>query len=133
MSTFETLYAYPTGRTSRADFLRGLLPLLAAAAFYALLVKVGRNGEWVMVMFLFPGSVLLARRLHDLGQTAWLLLAPGALAVAAIWMHMANKTNPPLEPAVALAAAIVIAGFFVWGLAANGQADANRYGPPPPA
>ncbi len=122
--TFETSYVYPNGRTSRGDFLRALLPFLAAAAFYALLVKVGRNGEWVMVMFLFPGAVLLARRLHDLGQTAWLLLAPGALAVTAIWMHMANKTNPPSQPAVALTAAVVIAGFFVWGLLGKGKAEA---------
>lgn len=126
--SFETLYVYPNGRTSRADFLRGLLPLLAAAAFYALVVKAGRNGEWVLITLLFPAAVLLARRLHDLGQTAWLLLLPGALAVAAIWLHMANPTDPPLEPAAALAATVIGAGFVLWSLVGKGQAAANRFG-----
>jgi uncharacterized membrane protein YhaH (DUF805 family) len=125
--SFETLYANPTGRTSRADFVGALITLLAAAAFYVLLVKAGRNGEWVLVTLLFPAMVLHARRLHDLGQTAWLLLVPGALIAAAVALHMTGR-KPELQPAVALAALVVSAGFVVWGLVGEGQGDANRFG-----
>jgi uncharacterized membrane protein YhaH (DUF805 family) len=125
---YESLFANPSGRTSRGDFVSGLIPLLAAAAFYFFLVK-GRNGEWVLVTLLLPAAVLHARRLHDMGQTAWLLLIPGALDATAIWLLMAGL-NPEIRPAVNLAAFVVSAGFVVWGLVGKGQARANRFGEP---
>ena len=126
--SYEDLFAYPNGRTSRGAFVGALVPLLAATAFYFFLVK-GRNGEWVLVTLLFPGTVLLARRLHDMGQSAWLLLIPNALNVTGIWLHM-YRHNSELQPAVTLAALVVSAGFFVWGVAGKGQAQANRFGEP---
>jgi uncharacterized membrane protein YhaH (DUF805 family) len=125
---FEALFANPNGRTSRGDFVGALIPLLAAAAFYFFLVK-GRNGEWVLVTLLFPAAVLHARRLHDMGQTAWLLLIPGVLNIAAIWLHMGSG-NPELQPRLTLAALVVSAGFVVWGLVGKGQVQANRFGQP---
>ncbi len=126
--SYETLFANPSGRTSRGAFLGALIPLLAAAALYYFLVK-GRNGEWVLVTLLFPAAVLQARRLHDLGQTAWLLLIPGALDATAIGLHMARR-QPELPPALTWAALAVSAGFVVWGLVGKGQAHANRFGEP---
>lgn len=126
--SYEALFANPNGRTSRGDFLRGLLPLLAVAAFYFVLVR-NRNGDWVLVTLLFPAMVLLARRLHDMGQTAWLLLIPGALDAAAIWMYMAGRSHE-LQPAMCLAAVAASVGFIVWGLIGKGQAQANRHGEP---
>ena len=126
--SFITLYARPDGRTARGPFVGALLTLLAAAAFYALLVK-GRNGEWCLAVLVFPGIVLHARRLHDMGQTAWLLLAPGALLVAAIWLHMYGH-DAALAGPVTVAALAVSAGFALWGLVGKGQAEANRFGEP---
>lgn len=126
--TYETLFANPNGRTSRGDFVGALIPLLATAALYFFLVK-NRNGDWVLVTLLFPAAVLHARRLHDMGQTAWLLIIPGVLDATAIWLHMAGR-NPEFRPAVTLAALIVSAGFVVWGLIGKGQAQANRFGEP---
>ena len=126
---FESLYVNPLGRTSRAEFTGGLIPLLAAAAFYHFLARVGLNGEWVLVTLFFPAFVLHARRLHDMGQTAWLLAAPLAISALAIGLHWTHR-KPELYPAVALAAAAVCVGFIVWGLVGEGQDEANRFGEP---
>lgn len=130
-ANYEAFFANPNGRTSRAGFMRALVPLLAVAALYFFLVR-NRNGEWVLVTLLFPAMVLNARRLHDMGQTAWLLLIPGAIDATAIWLHMSGR-SPALQPDINWAALIVSAGFLVWGLLGNGQAQANRFGEPAPA
>ena len=127
-ASYEDLFAHPKGRTSRGAFLGALIPLLAAAALYFFLVK-GRNGEWVLVTLLFPATVLHARRLHDMGHTAWLLLIPTALNVTALWLHL-YRHHPPLQPATTWAALVVSVGFLVWGMAGKGQAQANRFGAP---
>ncbi len=126
--SYESLFANPSGRTSRGDFIGALITLLAAAAFYFFLVK-NRNGEWVLVTLLYPAAVLHARRLHDMGQTAWLLLIPGVLDVAAISLHMGHR-SPELQPTATLAALVVSAGFVLWGLVGKGQRQANRFGEP---
>jgi uncharacterized membrane protein YhaH (DUF805 family) len=126
--SYEAFFANPNGRTSRGGFVRALVPLLAVAALYFFLVK-GRNGEWVLVTLLFPAAVLQARRLHDMGHTAWLLLIPGVLDILAIWLHLYSR-GPELRPEMNLAALVVSAGFAVWGLVGKGQAQGNRFGQP---
>jgi uncharacterized membrane protein YhaH (DUF805 family) len=116
---FETLFVNPLGRTARGPYIGALIPLLAAAAFYYFLVK-GVNGQDCLVVLAFPAVVLHARRLHDMGKTAWLLLAPVALAVAALWLHL-TRPGDPLETPVTLAAIVVSAGFVLWGLVGKGR------------
>jgi len=125
--SFENTFVNPKGRTSRGAFIPALIIVLAAAAFYHFLAKAGRNGEWVLLTLLLPALVLHARRLHDMGQTAWLLLAPGGLIVAAAWLHMSGQDGQ-LQTGLALAAAVVSAGFVIWGCVGKGQAEANRFG-----
>ena len=84
---FDTLFVSPAGRTARAEFVGALVTLLAAFAFYYFLVP-GRNSQWVQLVFLFPAVVLLARRLHDMGRTAWPLVVPAALIVAMAWLYL---------------------------------------------
>ena len=127
--SFEDTFANPKGRTSRGAFIVALIVLAAAAAFYFFLVKAGRNGDWVLVTLLFPALMLHARRLHDMGQTAWLLLAPGGLIVAGVWLHMSDQ-GAQYENAVTLAALAVSAAFALWGCIGKGQAEANRFGEP---
>ncbi len=126
--SYESLFANPSGRTPRSAFVGALITLLAVAALYFFMVR-NRNGEWVLVTLLYPAAVLHARRLHDMGQTAWLLLIPGAIDVAAIWLHM-GSVKLALQPTLAWAAVIVSAGFVVWGLVGKGQPQANRFGEP---
>ena len=125
---FEAVFANAMGRTPRGQFVGALITLLAAAAFYFVLVK-GRNGECCLAVLAFPAVVLHARRLHDMGRTAWLLLAPGALAAGAIWLR-ASGQGGQVFTAVTVAALAVAAGFALWGLVGKGQPEANRFGEP---
>jgi uncharacterized membrane protein YhaH (DUF805 family) len=130
-SNYNALYVYPAGRTSQKAYIPAILLVVAAAAFYKLVANAGLNGEWVMTTLLFPGFVLVARRLHDMGQNAWLLLIPGALDAAALGMHYADalKLRAGAPPAVLVWAAIVVtAAFVLWGMVGKGQGEANRYG-----
>jgi uncharacterized membrane protein YhaH (DUF805 family) len=126
---FDSLYANPMGRTSRTQFTGALIPLLAAAAFYHFLAHVGLNGEWVLVTLFYPGVVLHARRLHDMGQSAFLLLIPGAIDAVAIALHWTHR-QPDLQPSIALAGLVVTVGVMIWCLVGKGQAEANKFGEP---
>ena len=127
---FDTLFVSSAGRTARNHFIGALVTLLAVFAFYYFLVP-GRNSQWVQLVLLFPAIVLHARRLHDMGRSAWLLVVPAALIVGNAWLYL-------FEPGVAskgivtAAAVVASAGFIVWGLIGKSQAETNRYGSPAP-
>jgi uncharacterized membrane protein YhaH (DUF805 family) len=127
---FDSLFVNPNGRTSRGEFVVALVLLLVVIAFYAFLVR-GRTAQWCLVVTLFPAIVLHARRLHDMGYTGWLLLAPVLLMLAtfAVWLGLVDFGASPNRtvPVIALA---VCAGFALWGCLGKGQADGNRFGPP---
>ncbi len=127
---FESLFVNPNGRTSRGQFVPALITLLAVVTFYAFLVT-GRSALWSLLVLLFPAVILHARRLHDMGHTAWLLLAPGVLMVAAfaIWLRIVSL-GAQFDAAVPLTALTTSAGFAVWGCIRRGQVEANRFGAP---
>jgi uncharacterized membrane protein YhaH (DUF805 family)/uncharacterized membrane protein YphA (DoxX/SURF4 family) len=129
-TSFDFLYVKPNGRTSRGQFVGALVTLLVVAAFYTFVVK-GLTAHWCLLMLVFPGIVLHARRLHDMGHNAWLVLVPAVLTVAAFaeWLHLVS-VSPPLNTALPWAAAVVTAGFTLWGCVGSGQAEANRFGTP---
>jgi uncharacterized membrane protein YhaH (DUF805 family) len=132
--SFEQTYVYPGGRTSRNAYIIALVIALAVLGFYWVVSQKGLNGQWVRTTLLFPGFMLMARRLHDMGQTALLLLIPLALDVAAIGWHYANalKLHEGTPPqALVWTAVAVSAAFAVWGLIGKGQAEANRFGAAP--
>lgn len=126
--SFDTVFVNPAGRTARGPFIAALIVLLAVAAFYAFVVT-GRTAEFCLVVLIFPFIVLHARRLHDMGLTAWLLLAPGALMVATAWLRLYDADSQFLTP-VSVIALVVSAGFVLWGVVGKGQAGANRFGEP---
>jgi uncharacterized membrane protein YhaH (DUF805 family) len=128
-TSWNQTFAWATGRTSQMNYVKALLVLALAAAFYTFLAKTGRNGEWVLATLLYPGFVLVAGRLHDMGQTAWLLLAPGLLDAIALWLHFFDPSASLTQP-VGVAAYVVSVAFLVWGLALKGQPAANRFGDP---
>jgi uncharacterized membrane protein YhaH (DUF805 family) len=129
---FDLQFVNPNGRTSRAQFVPAVIVLVAVVVFYAYLVT-GRTAMWCMVVLLYPGIVLHARRLHDMGYTAWLLLVPGALMVAAfaIWLQIFSL-GAQLDAMVPMIALAVCAAFALWGCIGKSQADANRFGQPVP-
>lgn len=127
---FESVFVNPNGRTSRSQFVPALITLIAVVLFYALLVT-GRTAQWCLLVLVFPGVILHARRLHDMGHTAWLLLAPAVLMLAAfaIWLQIFSL-GAPLDAAVPPIALVVCAGFALWGCIGSGQTGANRFGAP---
>jgi uncharacterized membrane protein YhaH (DUF805 family) len=129
-SSFDSVFVSPKGRASRGQFLPALITLVAVVLFYAFLVT-GRTAQWCLLMLLFPGVILHARRLHDMGHSAWLLAVPAVLMVAAfaIWLHILSL-GTQLDAAVPVVALVVSAGFALWGCIGRGQVEANRFGAP---
>jgi uncharacterized membrane protein YhaH (DUF805 family) len=129
-SSFDSLFTHPNGRTSRAQFVPALITLVAVTVFYKILVP-GRSGQWSMLVLVYPAVMLHARRLHDMGRTAWPLAVPAVLTVAAfaIWLHLVSF-GAQLDTLVPWAAFVVFAGFVVWGCIGMGQAESNRFGAP---
>ena len=127
---FDTLFVNWAGRTARNQYIGALITVLAALAFYYFRVP-GRNSEWVQLVFLYPAAVLVARRLHDMGRTGWLMLVPAALTVVAMGIWAKRITlGTQLDIVVPLAALVVFLGFALWGCIARGQAETNTFGPP---
>jgi len=131
--SWDCLFVNPKGRTSRAHFTAALITFLAVVAFYVWLAvgPTGRNAQWCLLTLLFPGVILHARRLHDMGHSAWLLLAPAVLMLAlfGIWLGFASF-GAQWDAAVPRIAIAVSAGFALWGCIGAGQAATNRFGAP---
>jgi uncharacterized membrane protein YhaH (DUF805 family) len=111
---FDTLFIFANGRTARNEYIGALITLLAAVAFYYFLPS-GDTGWWALLVMVYPGFVLHARRLRDMGQPVWLPVIPAALIIAGFWF---DKTAPGSSTwsMVALAALVVSAAVVVWGL-----------------
>lgn len=120
--TYDSLFVDPRGRTSRGQFLPALLVLVAVVLFYALLVT-GRTATFCVLVLMYPGLVLHARRLHDMGRSAWLLILPGLLLLAAfaIWLGYASF-GARLDAALPLVALLVAAAFALWGAVGKSRA-----------
>jgi len=129
-SSFDVLFVKLNGRTSRNQFAAAAVTLVAVIVFYAYLVP-GRSGQWSLLVLVFPGVVLLARRLHDMGRSAWPLVAPAVLTVAAfaIWLRLVSF-GAQLDTIIPWAAFVACVGFALWGCVGAGQAEANRFGAP---
>jgi uncharacterized membrane protein YhaH (DUF805 family) len=111
---FETLFVNPNGRTVRTEYVPALLTVLATIAFFTFVVP-GRTSQFCMLVLLYPVTVLLARRLRDMGYSVWLLLVPLALMLVAfgIWLGYVSlgEAVDDALPSVALAVSAV---FLLW-------------------
>ncbi|HEY6458063.1 MAG TPA: DUF805 domain-containing protein [Steroidobacteraceae bacterium] len=130
VTTWDSLFVHSKGRTARGHFAAALIPLAIVVWWYA---QASPNvyPQWSLLVLLFPTIVLLARRLHDMGHSGWLLLIPAVLTVAAmaVWDHRLDL-GARLNADVPLAALIVFVGFALWGCIGKGKAEANAFGPP---
>jgi uncharacterized membrane protein YhaH (DUF805 family) len=128
---YEDVFVNAGGRTSRVHFIAGLVVLLIVVALYAQFIK-GRSGQWSLLVLLYPAVVLHARRLHDMGKTALLLLVPGVLIAASIVLRMVSLGSQ-IEVAATCAALVLSAAVSLWCLVGKGQDEANKFGEPVPA
>ena len=122
--TFDSLYVFANGRTSRKHFMAAVIPLAIAVWEYAR-TGPGPYNSWMILVLLYPAVVLYARRLHDMGHSAWPLIAPAGLTVIAmgIWARLLDF-GAQLNFAVPAAALAVVLGFTVWGCIDKGTAEA---------
>ena len=125
---YDAVFVNPKGRTSRGPFIAALVVLAAVSAFYAVVLRGLEGGGWILVPLLFPAFVLHGRRLHDLGQTAWLAALPLGLVAVAIWPHTGGRGA--WEAPLVVVAILGYAGFALWCCLGKGQTQANRFGAP---
>jgi uncharacterized membrane protein YhaH (DUF805 family) len=126
---YESLFVDAGGRTARGLFIGALIPLLLAGAFYHLWV-FGKPGQFAGLLLFFPAFVLHARRLHDMGRSAWPLALPVAAVAAAAWFHILRPEEAAAGRPVIYSAIAICAVFTLWGLIGAGEAGTNRYGEP---
>ncbi len=122
--SFESLYIDPRGRAARASFIGALIILALVAAFYAVLVG-GVSGAWCLVMLIYPFTILSAKRLHDMGQSGWLMILPAALLITTAYFYLYDAHSALMTP-VSLAAAVVSGGFALWGLIGKSKAEGEE-------
>jgi uncharacterized membrane protein YhaH (DUF805 family)/uncharacterized membrane protein YphA (DoxX/SURF4 family) len=129
-TSWNTLFVYSNGRTSRSHFLAALVPLAVIVLSYTY-SGANQYAPWAVLVLLYPAVVLHVRRLHDMGRTGWLMLVPAALTVVAmgIWAKRISL-GTQLDVVVPLAALVVFLAFALWGCIARGQAETNTFGPP---
>lgn len=127
---WDSLFVHPKGRTSRGQFTAALISLAFVVWCYA---GSGPNmyAPWGLLVLVYPAIVLHARRMHDMGRSGWLLLAPALLTVVAmaIWARRISLGSQ-LDSAVPVAALVVFVGFAVWCCIRKGQTEVNSFGPP---
>lgn len=82
-------WLWPSGRTSRGRFLVAFVLLLLAG--YVLVSGVDATlgelaGTLLVAILTWLGVCLAGRRLHDIGRSAWWLLAFFVPVVGALWL-----------------------------------------------
>ena len=120
--TFDSLYVFGNGRTSRKHFMAAVIPLAIAVWDYTH-SGPGPWNSWMVLVLLYPAVVLYTRRLHDMGHSGWPLIVPAGLTVVAmaIWARLLDF-GVQLNLAVPVIALAVFIGFTVWGCIDKGKA-----------
>jgi uncharacterized membrane protein YhaH (DUF805 family) len=138
---WKTLFLSAEGRIGRRDFWIGFLMLLAASIVVNLIPLIGGV---IGLLLIWPQICLHAKRLHDMGRTAWLLLIPGALSVAstivltvlgvvAAFSGDVGAISAAAYGMIGLVVAVVMVvglAFLFWVGLTPSEPGENRFGPP---
>ena len=150
---WPTLFLTFDGRIRRQDFWVGWLIVLAASVVLGFIPILG---QLFHIFAFYVGVCLYSKRLHDMGRSAFLQLAPIAVTLLCFIIGIALFGASLLSAAAALATASLGAGalaflfggmggllmimsvagliniaFLIWIGVTPGQAGANAYGPDP--
>jgi uncharacterized membrane protein YhaH (DUF805 family) len=145
---WKTLFLSADGRIDKRDFWIGFAILFVAGLVLGMIPVLGL----ISILLIYPWVCVYAKRLHDFGRSAWLILAPVAvtavLMIAAIALGgmammgagLANNETAMAGSALAMGGAIagvallsflIWIGFALWVGLTNGDPAENRFGPPP--
>jgi uncharacterized membrane protein YhaH (DUF805 family)/uncharacterized membrane protein YphA (DoxX/SURF4 family) len=114
-SVFDSMFVGANGRTSRDEFIPALITLLAVVVFYAFIVK-GRTAQFCLLVLLYPAIMLHARRLQDMGHSAWLLAIPAVLMIGAFAIRLKYVSpDAAIASGLPLVALAVSGAFALWG------------------
>jgi uncharacterized membrane protein YhaH (DUF805 family) len=140
-----SLFLSTRGRIRRRDFWIGFAIVMAISILCNLIAVVG---PFLGLATIWPMVAIHAKRLHDMGRTAWLLLAPAAVSFATMAVTFLARpagVEAPgvITPALATAAQgmglgltvtafclLIEVAFLLWVGLTPGQPDDNRYGAP---
>lgn len=144
---WRTLFLTTDGRIGRRDFWIGIAIIFGIAVVAGWIPVLG---QLIALALIYPSICLQAKRLHDMGKTAWLMLVPMGVgmvcsAVAAAMGGMAAIGLGAGGEAAAAGAAmagvgaflvlilavVVSFGFLLWVGLSSGDPGENRFGPPP--
>ena len=150
---WQTLLLSPEGRMSQGSFWLCAL-ILFVAWVLSHLFHVFAPIIWLLLLYMW--ICVYAKRLHDFGRSAWLILLPAVVGMGAVFMGllfgglsaigaivaMATHGGEPSAWAAMFAglgimlAFLAVAGvakviFLLWVGLSPGDPGDNRYGPPP--
>jgi uncharacterized membrane protein YhaH (DUF805 family) len=134
------------GRIGRKPFWTAFVLVMLASLCLNFIPMVG---PVLGLVTLWPQVAIHAKRLHDMGWSAWIMLAPASVSIAAALATLAvgpRKVEAPgvITPALAtlveslggvmavtLISLAVELGFLLWVGLTPGKRDANRFGVAP--
>ncbi len=150
---WQSLFLSPDGRIKRQDFWIGWAILVGVSVVFGFVPIIG---QLVHLFAIYVMVCLYAKRLHDMGRSAWLQLAPWGIGILALIVGFALFGTAMISAALAMRDASPGAGglavllgslggfmmvlslaglvhllFFIWVGATPGQVGENAYGPDP--
>ena len=112
----------PSGRIPRREFWPGFAVVMVASV---VLNFIPLLGQLLGLVMLWPQFCIHAKRLHDLGKSALLMLIPLAVTIAAGVLSLVSDR-------LSFGVSFLVGGaFLLWVGLTPGQAGPNPYGPAP--
>ena len=147
---WTTLFLAWRGRIGRREFWIGFLIVMLASVLFGSLPVIGQIAG---LLLLWPQFCIHAKRLHDFGRSAWLMLVPVIVSLVALvlagvsmFTEIADEGGVgPIDPTdlgqlmllfgpalgfLGLALLVGLA-FLLWVGLTPGDPRPNRFGPPP--
>ena len=126
-SSYDALFINPHGSTSKAEYITALVTIVIAMAFFGLYMT-GRTAEFCMLVMVYPAYVLIVRRFHDMGYSAWLLLAPLLIVLVAFDVQLGYYSMGEAMDGIINWLALAFAGaFMLWGCVAESKQSGQSY------
>lgn len=126
------LLAVAVGSSLAAAFALGAMYLHSQRGAMGIVIGLALLGALCILPMIWSAWAITAKRLHDMGLSAWHLIwvlgAPYAISVLALL-----APNPTIELGLAVWYHIFTLGLLCWLLFWRGEPSANAWGPPPGA